>query len=94
MEATPAAAANQHAFESQFQELVQGMQRDFNCLGDANRATRTSALDRLRKKLLPLDGKVTQSLICTAHFGHRFAYRISLAIRSSTIIRTCLFWPY
>ncbi len=58
MEAAPA-AANQQTYESQFQELVQGMQRDFNCLGDANRATRTSALDRLRKKLLPLDGKVT-----------------------------------
>lgn len=56
--AAAAAAANQQAYESQFQELLQGMQRDFNCLGDANRATRTSALDRLRKKLLPLDGKV------------------------------------
>ncbi len=58
MEAVPAAADNQQPFESQFQELLQSMQRDFNCLGDANRATRTGALDRLKKKLLPLDGKV------------------------------------
>lgn len=31
---------------------LQGLQRDLNCLADSNRATRISALERLKKKLV------------------------------------------
>jgi hypothetical protein len=44
--------------ESKLAELLQQAQRDLNCLVDANRSTRSSAIDRLRKKLVPLDSKV------------------------------------
>jgi hypothetical protein len=44
--------------DSKYEELLQPMQRDFNCLIDANRATRSDALNRLRRKLLPIDSKV------------------------------------
>ena len=88
MEAVPV-ADNQQPFESQFQELLQSMQRDFNCLGDANRATRTGALDRLKKKLLPLDGKV-QHLPIQSHFEAISASNIEFLNRNIQCVSPCL----
>jgi hypothetical protein len=44
--------------QAKLAELIQASQRDLNCLGDANRSTRSGAMDRLRRKLLPVDSKV------------------------------------
>jgi hypothetical protein len=52
---------------SKFDELVQSMQRDFNCLSDSNRATRTGGLDRIKRKLLPFDSKVRDSNTLCPH---------------------------